>query len=151
MKQAPRVWYEKLKSCLVKWGFNNSRADTSLFIKHDVKGLIVVLVYVDDILVTGLDSVLLEDFIDQLSKEFALKDMGLVAYFFGIEVSYTDHGMHFSQTKYIKDLLSKTSMQNCKGSDTPFSTGLKLERTVRGHLGQDFEDPTLYRSIVGGP
>lgn len=41
-------------------------------------------------------------------------------------------------------------MQNYKGSDTLFSTGLKLERIVRGHLGQEFKDPTLYRSIVGG-
>ena len=143
MKQAPRAWYEKLKSCLVKWGFNNSRADTSLFIKHDVKGLIVVLVYVDDILVTRHDYDLLEGFIGKLNKFFALKNLGLVAYFLGIEVSYTNHGMHISQTKYIKDLLSKTSMQNCKGSNTPFSTCLKLERTVKGHLGQEFENPTL--------
>lgn len=86
-------------SRLVKWGFNNSRADTSLFIKHDVKGLIIVLVYVDDILVIGPDSVLLEDFIDQLSKVFVLKDLGLVAYFLRIEVSYTNHGMHLSKKK----------------------------------------------------
>ena len=57
--------------------------------------------------------------------------------------------MHLSQTKYIKDLLSRASMQDCKGTDTPFSTGLKLERQVKGPLGQEFENPTLYRSLVG--
>ena len=41
-------------------------------------------------------------------------------------------------------------MQNCKGSDTPFSTGFKLEKNVQGPLGQEFEEPALYRSIVGG-
>ncbi|KAH9677218.1 retrovirus-related pol polyprotein from transposon RE2 [Citrus sinensis] len=124
LKQAPRAW-------------------------HDVKGIILVLIYVDDILITGPDSDLLESFIAKLSKVFALKDLGLVTYFLGVEVSYTDHGMHFSQTKYIKDLLSKASMQDYKGTDTPFSTGYKLERSTKGLLGAEFENPTLYRSIEG--
>ena len=93
---------------------------------------------------------MLESFIAKLSKVFALKDLGLVTYFLGIEVCYTDHGMHLSQTKYIKDLLSKASMQDCKGTDTPFSTGYKLERSTKGSLGVEFENPTLYRRIVGG-
>ncbi|KAH9682999.1 retrovirus-related pol polyprotein from transposon RE1 [Citrus sinensis] len=148
LKQAPRAWYDKLKHCLTTWNFFNSKADTSLFIKHDIKGLIIVLIYVDDILVTRLDSAALEEFIAKLSKVFALKDLGLLAYFLGVEVCYTDHGMHLSQTKYIKDLLGRASMQDCKGTDTPFSTGLKLERHARGPLGQEFENPTLYRSLV---
>ncbi|KAH9782940.1 retrovirus-related pol polyprotein from transposon RE2 [Citrus sinensis] len=150
LKQAPRAWYDKLKGCLTAWNFINSKADTSLFVKHDDKGIIIILVYVDDILVTGPDSALLEEFITKLSKAFALKDLGLIAYFLGVEVCYTTHGMHLSQTKYIKDLISKASMQNCKGSDTPFSTGFKLEKNVQGPLGQEFEEPALYRSIVGG-
>ena len=150
LKQAPRAWYDKLKHCLTTWHFFNSKADTSLFIKHDTKWLIIVLIYVDDILVTGPDSSVLEEFVAKLSKVFALKDLGLLAYFLGVEVCYTHHGMHLSQTKYIKDLLSRASMQDCKGTDTPFSTGLKLERQAKGPLGQEFENPTLYRSIVGG-
>lgn len=135
-KQAPRAWYEKLKGCLTTWQFLNSKSDTSLFIKHDIRGLIIVLIYVDDILVTGPDSNLLENFIKKLSKVFALKDLGLVDYFLGVEVCYTVDGMHLSQTKYIKNLLSKASMQDCKGYETPLSTGFKLERAVRGHLGR---------------
>ncbi|KAH9697122.1 retrovirus-related pol polyprotein from transposon RE2 [Citrus sinensis] len=125
-------------------------ADTSLFFRHDVKGIILVLIYVDGILITGPDSDLLESFIAKLSKVFALKDLGLVTYFLGVEACYTDHGMHLSQTKYIKDLLSKASMQNCKETGTPFSTGYKLERSAKGSLGAEFENATLYRSIVGG-
>ncbi|KAH9663756.1 retrovirus-related pol polyprotein from transposon RE1 [Citrus sinensis] len=125
LKQAPRAW-------------------------HDVKSIILILIYVDDILITGSDSDLLESFIAKLSKVFALKDLGLVTYFLGVEVCYTDNGMHLSQTKYIKDLLSKALMQNCKETDTPFSTGYKLERSAKGSLGAEFENATLYRSIVGG-
>ena len=96
LKQAPRAWYDKRKGCLTDYSFTNSKADTSLFIRHDTKGIILVLIYVDDILVTGPDSVLLEAFITKLSKVFALKDLGLVSYFLSIEVSYTCHGMHLS-------------------------------------------------------
>ncbi|KAH9769752.1 retrovirus-related pol polyprotein from transposon RE2 [Citrus sinensis] len=127
LKQAPKAWYDKLKGCLTAWKFLNSKAETSLFVKHDDKGIIIVLIYVDDIPVTGPDSALLKEFITKLT-----------------------HGMHLSQTKYIKDLISKASMQNCKRSDTPFSTGFKLEKNVQGPLGQEFEEPALYRSIVGG-
>ncbi|KAH9801545.1 retrovirus-related pol polyprotein from transposon RE1 [Citrus sinensis] len=148
LKQAPRASYDKLKGCLTSWNFTNSKADTSLFVRHDVKCIILVLIYVDDILIIGPDSDLLESFIAKHSKVFALKDLGLVTYFLGVEVSYTDHGMHLSQTKYIKDLLSKASMQNCKEIDTPFSTCYKLERSANGSLGAEFENPTLYRSIV---
>ena len=52
LKHAPRAWYDKLKGCLTDWNFTNSKADTSLFIRHDIKGIILVLIYVDDILVT---------------------------------------------------------------------------------------------------
>ena len=114
LKPPPRAWYEKLKGCLTDWNFINSKADTSLFIRHDTKGIILVLIYIDDILVTGPDSALLVSFITRLSKVFALKDLGLVSYFLGIKVCYTNHGMHLSQTKYIKDLLTKASIQSCK-------------------------------------
>ena len=150
LKQAPRAWYDKVKCYLTTWQFFNSKADTSLFFKYDIKGMIIVLIYVDDNLVIGPDSTLLKDFITKLSKVFAFKDLGLVAYFMGLEVFYITHGMHFSQTKYIKNLLSKASMQDCKGSDTSLSTGFKLEKNGEGPLGQEFEEAALYRSIVGG-
>lgn len=149
LKQAPRAWYDKLKGCLTNWNFLIPEL-IPLYLSGMMLRFIIVLIYVDDILVIGPDSTLLESFISKLGKVFALKDLGLVTYFLGIEVCYTDQGMHLSQTKYIKDLLAKASMQNCKGTNTPFSTGLKQERTVTGPLGQEFENPTLYRSIVGG-
>ena len=103
----------------------------------------------DDILITGPDSSLLETLITKFSKVFALKDLGLVSYFLGVEVCYTYNGMHLSQKKYIKDLFIRASMHKCKGSDTPFSTGQKLKKATKGCLRQKFEDPTLYRSSVG--
>ncbi|KAL6322734.1 hypothetical protein AAG906_015420 [Vitis piasezkii] len=53
LKQAPRAWFTKLSSALVKWGFSMSQADTSMFVSCNNYAMLVVLVYVDDIIVTA--------------------------------------------------------------------------------------------------
>ena len=94
LKQAPRAWFDKLKGCLVtNWGFQNSRADTSLFFKGKQDLMVLVLIYVDDILITGPNSDELEKFISDFSKVFALKDLGRLSYFLGIEVSYAKNNI----------------------------------------------------------
>ncbi|KAH9679450.1 retrovirus-related pol polyprotein from transposon RE1 [Citrus sinensis] len=151
LKQAPRAWFDKLKGCLVaNWGFQNSRADTSLFFNGKQDSMILVLIYVDDILITGPNSDELEKFISDFSKVFALKDLGRLSYFLGIEVSYAKNNIYLSQRKYVRDLLSKADMLHCKGCDTPMVTGTKLQKEAKGSLGQHVEDATSYRSLIGG-
>ncbi|KAH9671623.1 retrovirus-related pol polyprotein from transposon RE1 [Citrus sinensis] len=150
LKQAPRAWFDKLKETLIKWGFQNSRADTSLFLKKEKGSMIMILIYVDDILITGPNSKVLEDFISYFSSVFALKDLGSLSYFLGIEVSYYNGSIFLSQRKYIRDLLKKTELLSCKGCDTPMTTGTKLQKQVDGSLGQFIDDPSAYRSLVGG-
>ncbi|KAH9725755.1 retrovirus-related pol polyprotein from transposon RE2 [Citrus sinensis] len=151
LKQAPRAWYDKLRDSLVtKWRFRKSRADTSLLCKGKQGSIIFFLIYVDDILITGPNSAELEQFILEFSQVFALKDLGKLSYFLGIEVSYAADNIYLSQRKYIRDLLSKADMLECKGCDTPMVTGVKLQKEAKGHLGQYVEDPTGYRSLVGG-
>ena len=150
LKQAPRVWFDKLKETLIKWGFQNSRADTSLFLKKEKGSMIMILIYVDDILITGPNSKVLEDFISYFSSVFALKDLGSLSYFLGIEVSYYNGSIFLSQRKYIRDLLKKAELLSCKGCDTPMTTGTKLQKQVDGSLGQFIDDPSAYRSLVGG-
>ena len=150
LKQAPRAWYEKLKGCLLQWDFKNSRADTSLFIKKTSSYMILVLIYVDDILITGPNSAELESFIAKFNAVFALKDLGTLSYFLGIEVLYGADCIYLSQRKYIRDLLTEVQLLECKEIDTPMSTGIKLQKEAQGHLGQYIADATHYRSIVGG-
>ncbi|KAH9792303.1 retrovirus-related pol polyprotein from transposon RE2 [Citrus sinensis] len=150
LKQAPRAWYDKLKGCLLQWGFTNSNSDTSLFLKRSKSSRILVLIYVDDILITGPNSYELEKFIAEFSTKFALKDLGTLSYFLGIEVLYGTDCIFLSQKKYIRDLLSKVNMLSCKDIDTPMSTGMKLQKEAQGTLGHYVEDATHYRSLVGG-
>jgi histone deacetylase 1/2 len=146
LKQAPRAWYERLTQTLVQFGFKSSKCDPSLFI-YTHKGItLYVLVYVDDILLTGSSSTLLHDLIHKLNSKFALKHMGKPDYFLGIEVKYLSNGsILLTQSKYIRDLLHRANMAEAKGINTPMVSNLKLSK-----FGTDtLPDPSEYRSIVG--
>lgn len=110
LKQAPRAWYHELCSYLIDLGFTNSVADMFLFIHHCGKHIICVLVYVDDMLITGSNNDLITQFIYSLVGRFSLKDLGELRYFLGIEATCTTARLHLMQKKYIIDLLAKTNM-----------------------------------------
>lgn len=85
LKQAPRVWYKEFWSFLLESGFTNLLSDASLFILLRPEITLYVLVYVDDIVVTGNNSAAVEKFIQRLGIRFLLKDLGSLSYFLGIE------------------------------------------------------------------
>ena len=81
----------------------------------------------------------------QNNSDFALKDLGHLHYFLGIEVhKLNDGSLLLSQYKYIKDLLVKSKMDKAKGITAPIVSGLKLSK----HRSDSVFDPTLYRSVV---
>jgi histone deacetylase 1/2 len=86
LKQAPRAWYTRLNDFLLSIGFCTSKVDTSLFIFYFGADICYLLVYIDDILLTGSNSLLLQRLIQLLSLEFKLCELGYVHYFLGIEV-----------------------------------------------------------------
>ncbi|KAH9696545.1 retrovirus-related pol polyprotein from transposon RE2 [Citrus sinensis] len=98
----------------------------------------------------GPNTAELESFIVQFNTTFALKDLGILSYFLGVEVLYDAGCIYLSQKKYVRDLLSKVEMLNCKGIDTLMITGTKLQKVVQGELGSYLEDPSHYKIIVGG-
>nr|KYP50032.1 Retrovirus-related Pol polyprotein from transposon TNT 1-94 [Cajanus cajan] len=145
LKQAPRAWFDKLTSVLLKLGFNKSKCDPSLFIFSTSTVTIFMLVYVDDIILTGNSPSMLQKFVTQLNDIFSLKDLGALDYFLGIEVKSLSQGkLLLSQAKYITDLLTKVKMEDSKSISTPMIGGQQLAKE-----GTPFDDPTLYRSVVG--
>ena len=118
LKQAPRAWYTRLSDFLLSIGFRASKIDTSLFILSDGSNIFYLLVYVDDILLTGNNSAMLHHLIQLLSFEFKLRDLGVVHYFLGIEVQFTGMGLMLRQHKYILDILTRASMTSCKPVNT---------------------------------
>lgn len=106
-----------------------------------------VLVYVDDIIVASSSSDATTCFLQDLNTEFALKDLGNLPYFLGIEVKQIKDGILLTQEKYTTDILRKVGLEHCKPVSTPLSTSEKLTVEVGEALG--LEDATKYRSVVG--
>ena len=106
LKQAPRAWHARLSSVLGDLGFMASTADTSLFILRCSDTTIFLLVYVDDIIVVSSSSSPTDHLVRQLGNIFALKDLGPLHYFLGIEVHQMGHDLLLSQRKYATDLFS---------------------------------------------
>lgn len=120
LKQALRAWFEKLASTLYKLGFHGSKCDSSLFMRVTPSNVTYMLIYVDDIIIIGSSPSLVSNLKVLLHKEFALKDLGELNYFLGIEATKTpDGGLLLSQRKYVTDLLKKAGMLNTKPINTP--------------------------------
>lgn len=145
LKQAPRAWYQELSNFLIQSGFINSVADTSLFILRRGSSLVYMLIYVDDIIITGNDCVLLQQILDSLATRFSVKEPEDLNYFLGIEAVRTSTDLHITQRRYILDLLSRFNLMNAHPVSTPMAPHPRL--TIK--MGTPLSDPKEYRSAVG--
>ena len=121
LKQAPRAWYSTFSKFLISQGFANSHSDSSLFVQHTSISLLILVIYVEDILVTGSDPAPLAQFIQHMHTVFSMKELGTVSYFLGISVTALSHGYFLSQTKYATELLHKAGLTDCKPCSTPYA------------------------------
>jgi hypothetical protein len=147
LKQAPRAWHSRLSTKLQDLSFKSSKAGTSLFFYNKGNINIYVLVYVDDIIVASSTPSATSALLSDLSKVFALKDLGDLHYFLRIKVNNVSDGLILTQEKYALDVLKRVGMSDCKSVTTPISTSEKLSIYEGDLLGPD--DATQYRSVVG--
>ena len=89
--------------------------------------LLYLLLYVDDIILTGNSTAVVTSLINQLASTFELKDLGPLRYFLRLQIDYGLDCLFVHQRKYIIDLLSKFNMTTCKAASTPFSISHKLQ------------------------
>ncbi|KAL5540944.1 hypothetical protein UlMin_044920 [Ulmus minor] len=111
---------------MINFGYHQSNSDHTLFLKKQMGKITALIVYVDDMVVTGNDPEERKALQTHLSREFEMKDLGPLKYFLGIEVSRSKEGIVISQRKYALDLLQETGMSSCQPADTPVEEGLKL-------------------------
>lgn len=113
LKQAPRAWYLELSCFLVRFGFKKSVVDASLFV-YNMHGVMpCFLVYVDDIVLTGNNSIFLDKFVALLSNRFALKDLAPLHHFLGVEVLPISGGFFLSQSRDVSNILSEWGQSRC--------------------------------------
>ncbi|GJW91207.1 ribonuclease H-like domain-containing protein [Tanacetum coccineum] len=141
LKQAPRQWNTKLTSTLIENGFSQSKSDYSLYTKSDKGVFLALMVYVDDIIITGNNVSEIEKFKVYLKSKFMIKDLGKLKYFLGIEIVDTEKGICLNQRKYVLDLLSEYGMLACKPAKTPYLLNLPDISYVVHCLSQFMHSP----------
>jgi len=108
LKQSPRAWFGKFRQALECFGMKKSTSDHSVFYQRSDNGITLLVVYVDDIVITGNDVSGITSLKTFLQGQFHTKDLGQLKYFLGIEVMRSKKGIYLSQRKYVLDLLSET-------------------------------------------
>ncbi|TYK24464.1 Cysteine-rich RLK (receptor-like protein kinase) 8 [Cucumis melo var. makuwa] len=106
MEKSPRAWFDRFTSFVKSQGYSQGHSDHTLFTKV-FKTLIV---YVDDIVLTGDDRTKISQLKQRMGDEFEIKDLGNLKYFLGMEVTRSKEGISVSQRKYTLDLLTETGV-----------------------------------------
>ena len=108
-------------------------------------GIVVLLVYVDDIVITSSDFSLLAQLKTDISKSFHMKDLGPLTYFLGLKVHRSPSGILLNQQTYASDLVATAGLEGATFVNTPMELNVKLRQEV----GDLLIDPSLYRKSVG--
>jgi hypothetical protein len=144
LKKAPRAWYSKIDTYLIKSGFSRSQNEPTLYTKIDQHGkILIVCLYVDDMIYTG--NLELTNFKHSMQSEFEMTDLGIMKYFLGIEVDQSTKVIFVCRQKYVADILKRFHMEECNPAETPIPLGTKFSRKDEGPT----MDSTLYKSLVG--
>ena len=125
-------------------GFTKSKANSNLYYKVEEGNLVILLLYVDDLFVTGED-VLISNKKRKLAVEFKMKDLGMMHYFLGMEVWNNADGIFLGQGKYAVEILNIFGMMDCKALTTPMASNLKL----LSDASSEKVDATMYCQMIG--
>ncbi|PKU66220.1 Retrovirus-related Pol polyprotein from transposon TNT 1-94 [Dendrobium catenatum] len=145
LKQAPRQWFKKFTNFLQYRGFGFSRFNPSLLIYNKSNVHIFLLIYVDDILVTGNNPAQIQLLLRDLHSQFALKQLGQISLFLGIQVTRTTDGFFLNQGHYAQKIIQDAGLTECKAAPTPITPASKHSPTDSPPL----HDAYLYRRLAG--
>ena len=146
LKQSPRAWFDRFGKVVKEQGYCQSQTDHTMFHRRSPEGkLVVLIVYVDDIIISSDDNEEIARLKKKLALEFELKDLGPLKYFLGMEFARSKEGIFMNQRKYILDLLTETGLLGCKAVETPVEPNLKLKPANT----EDVIDREKFQRLVG--
>lgn len=134
-----------MDSFLISIGFIRCKSDPNVYLLQHDDSLFLIVIYVDDLMMTGNLSSAIDLAKLALHNQFSMADLGLLHYFLGLEVSQSSSGIKMAQCKYASDLLIHFQMIECKPATSPFLSGIRFEDACTTPL----VDSTLYRQLVG--
>ena len=129
----------------VRISFTSSPHDTALFVRKSSADITLILLYIDDMIITGNDSVGILSLQHFLSQHFEMKDLSTLSYFLGLEITSSSDGYYLSQAKYASDILFKAGITDNKTVSTPLEYNAKLTPLD----GKPISDTTRCRQLVG--
>jgi hypothetical protein len=144
-KQSPCAWFDIFNVLVLRYGFKHSSSDHAIFVRHSSTGTIVLIVYANDIIISKSNSTGIADLKRYLAKQFHTKDLGVLRYFLGIDVSHSSRGISLSQRKFLLYLPSETGLLGTRPADTPMDSSIKLD----GEQGALFINIGRYCRLVG--
>jgi hypothetical protein len=142
-KQVLRAWYGHIDSFLMSLGFTKCKADSNLYFKIMDNEPVILLLYVDDLFLTGEEN-LITECKQRLAAEFEMKDLVLMHYFLGLEVWQSPERIFLNQGNYMVEILKRFDMLQCKSMNTPMESKMKMMVDT----SSDLIDATLYRQII---
>jgi hypothetical protein len=145
LHQVPRAWNVKLVDTLLSLDFRRCPSEPAIYIKQVGGQQLVIGVYVDDIMIIGGSNMDIMEFKQEMAKVFSMSDLGLLHYYFGIEVKQDQRGISLSQGAYALKILDKCGLRDCNPCQVPMEPRLKLSKQST----EPAVDQTLYRSVVG--
>ncbi|RDX74615.1 hypothetical protein CR513_45622, partial [Mucuna pruriens] len=139
LKQSPRVWFGRFSQVMISLGYMQNQGDHTLFIKHSLYGkLIILLVYVDDMIVTGDDEIQKLTLKEKLKTQFEMKELGKLKCFIGIEVAYSKQGSMY--------LISSKKQENW--DVRPYGVPIEQNHRIRSEECSTIEK-SKYQKLVG--
>lgn len=146
LKQASRAWNDKFNDFMLRIGFKRCDSDRCLYVKEQNGIICYVLLYVDDLLIFCHDLKMVETVKKLLSNEFEMTDMGKANSFLGMQIEQDiEKGtIELNQKQYLKKVLQKFGMQDCKPKSTPIEKGLHLEKDDANKCSNH-----PYRELIG--
>ncbi|CAM8977153.1 unnamed protein product [Rhodiola kirilowii] len=146
LKQA-RVHGTRGLMYMLENGFQKCPYEHTLYIKTSAKGqMLIVCLYVNDLLFTKSSQEMFIEFREPMTRQFEMTGMGLMSYFFGIEVEQADSGIFISQ-KYAKDILKRFKFEGMKAIRTPVAERVEMMKEGTGEL----VNPTYFKSVCWNP
>ncbi|CAL8109306.1 unnamed protein product [Prunus armeniaca] len=145
LKQSPHAWFGRFTMAMKNNGFRHSISNHTLFLKHQKGKVTTLVIYVDDMIITGNDKHEISQLQDYLATEFEIKNLGGLKYFLGIEVARSQQGIFLSQRKYVLDLLTEIGMLDCK----PVYTHIVQNHHLGEYPDQVLTNKERYQRLVG--
>lgn len=144
LKQSGRNWNAVLHVCLTENGFTQNPADNCVYTKEKPNEKVILIVWVDDLIIAANNESVLKNVKRMLTERFKMKDMGRLKHFLGIDFEQSEGLVKMSQERYVRKILDRFDMQNCKSRETPCEP--KLDFTENA---EKMKEPKRFREAVG--